>query len=165
MAISEHEGSCTATWNPNSLTLDDLAAFTSLLVDLHSEVAVPYVIEEFHQPGSNVVPSKSPVIANISMGSPLITQLFAEPNGILSLGMVMFILKNPNLLGEFLPRISEGWHEGKERNLEAKLRYLKTRGRLNARGVPIRRFEREYSKTRTREIRDRRRDDRPGRSR
>jgi hypothetical protein len=165
MAVSEREDSCTVTWNPSSLTLDDLAKFTSLLVDLHNEVAVPYITEEFYQPGSNVVPPKSPVVASMSMGSPLITQLFAESSGILSLGMVGFILKSPDRLGEFLPRVSESWYEGKRRALEAKLQYVETRGRLNTRGGPVRRFEREYSRTRTREIRDRRRDDRPGRSR
>ena len=50
--------SCTFVWNPSGLTLVDLASLTSLLTDLHNKVAVPYVIEQAYQSGSNV-PRKS----------------------------------------------------------------------------------------------------------
>ena len=33
---------------PLDLTLEDLAKFTSLLLELHNEVAVPYVTEELY---------------------------------------------------------------------------------------------------------------------
>ena len=166
MEASEREDSCTITWNPSGLTLEDLARFTSLLFELHNDVAVPYVTEELYGPGSNVVPPKSPRVARISMASPLVTQLLAGSGGIVSLGMVGFILKNPDKLGEFLPRISESWYETKIRAVEAKLRYVETRARVNTRGRPIGRFERELSRTRDRTRRPYPRpDDRPGRSR
>ena len=165
--MPEHpEPSCTITWAASRLTLDDLARFTSLLFEMYSEVAVPYVTEELQQVGSNVVPSEPPYVARISMASPLVTQLLAGSGGILSLGMVGFILKNPDRLGEFLPRIRESWYRGNTRALEEKLQYIEARGRLRARGRAVNRFEREYYRSREREIGpDRRRDDRPGPSR
>jgi hypothetical protein len=77
MAVPERDDSCKFTWNPSGLTLEDLASFTSLLFELHKEVAVPYVTEELYGPGSNVVPPKPPRVASISMGSPLVTKLHA----------------------------------------------------------------------------------------
>lgn len=166
MDISEREDSCTITWNPSGLTLEDLTKFTSLLFELHDEVAVPYVTDKLYQQGSNAVPSGSPLVADISMGSPLITQLLAgSGGGVLTLGMVGFILKNPDKLGGFLPAVSESWRQGRSRALEAKIQYVETRDKVIARGIPIRTFEREYSRTRERTTRDRRRDDRPKRSR
>jgi hypothetical protein len=155
------EDSCTVTWNPSGLTLEDLAKFMSLLLELHNEVAVPYVTDELYQQGSNAVPPGSPQVVSISMGSPLVTQLLTGSGGVLSLGMVGYILKNPDKLGEFLPAVSKGWHKAKREAFEEKIRYVESRARVNTRGIPIRKFEREYySRTRTRATRDRRRDDR-----
>jgi len=165
MDIAVHEDSCTITWDPSGLTLDDLARFTSLLFELHNEVAAPYVTDELYQQGSNAVTPRSPLVVGISMGSPLITQLLAGEGGVLSLGMVGFILKNPNKLGGFLPGIRESWYKGNRRALEAKLRYVESRARVDTRGIPIQRFEREYSRTRERTTRDRRRDGRHQRPR
>lgn len=173
-SLSERLDSCTLIWNPRDLTIDDLAKFTSLLADIHREVAVPYVTEAFYPASSNRVPAEPPLIARMSMGSPLVTQLLAGSGGILSLGMVGFILKNPDKLGEFLPRIRQSWHESNTRALEAKiqyveerLEYVEARARVQTRGRSIERFEktREQRMTRERTARDRRRDDRPGRSR
>lgn len=168
MEVSEREDSCTFTWNPSGLTLEDLAEFASLLCDLHNEVAIPYVNDELYGPGSNVVSRGSPRVAHISMGSPLVTQLVAGSGGVLSLGMVGFILKNPDRLGEFLPRISESWYRSKGKALEAKLDYVETRARVNARGRPIGRFDRAARERALRSDRSRAdrsgRDDRPGRS-
>jgi hypothetical protein len=165
MDASGREDSCTFTWNPSRLTLDDLARFTSLLLELHNEVAVPFVTEEFHQVGSNVTLPESPRVARISMGSPLVTQLLAGSGGIVSLGMVGFVLKNPDKLGGFLPGISESWYRGKRKALEARLEYVEARGKIDTRGAPIRSFERELARTR-RDIRPYpRRDDGPRRPR
>lgn len=171
MGPPERDDSCTFTWNPSDLTLEDLATFMSLVHDLYNEVAFRYVTEELYGPGSNVASPKSPRVTHVSMGSPLVTQLLAGSGGIVSLGMVGFILKNPDRLGEFLPRISESWYKSKEKALVAKLDYVETRARVNTRGRPIGRFERELSRTRGRTRDDRtgrsypRPDDRPGRSR
>src|ERR1039457_2064671 len=150
MNVSGREDSCTITWNPSDITLDDLARFTSLLFELHNEVAVPYVTDGLYQAGSNLVQPRSPLVASISMGSPLVTQLLAGSGGVVSLGMVGFILKNPDKLGGFLPGISESWYKGKSKSLEAKLQYVESRARVDTRGVPIRKFEKEYSRTRGR---------------
>src|ERR1700730_12715717 len=117
MVVSEDDRSCVITWNPLVLTLDDLKSFTSLLVTLHSEVAVPYVTSELYQDGSNVVVPPSPSVANVHMGSPLITQLLAGSNifEIVSLGMVGVIVKKPERLSEFLPRLKEGWYRETEK--------------------------------------------------
>lgn len=156
MAASEREDSCTITWNPSGLTLEDLARFVSLLFELHNDVCVPYVTEELYAPGSNIVLSESPRVASMSMGSPLVTQLLAGSGGVVSLGMVGFILKNPDKLGGFLPGIKESWYRGNRKALEAKLQYVEARGRVNTRGRPIGRFEREYySRARERGTRDR----------
>jgi hypothetical protein len=42
MAVPERDDSCKLTWNPSGLTLEDLASFTSLLFELHKEVACPF---------------------------------------------------------------------------------------------------------------------------
>lgn len=165
MDISGRENSCTITWNPSGLTLDDLARFTSLLFELHNEVAAPYVTDELYQQGSNAVPPRSPLVVSVSMGSPFITQLLAGEGGVLSLGMLGFILNNPEKLGGFLPAIRESWYKGNRKALKAKIKSVEDRARVDARGIPIRKFEREYSRTRERPRRDRRRDDRPRRSR
>jgi hypothetical protein len=177
MAVPEREDSCTIIWNPRGLRLDELAKFTSLLADLHSEVAVPYVTsQEFDQSGSNVAAPASPLMGSLRMGSPLVAQLLGEggAGAISALGLVGYILNKPERLGRFLPGISEGRYRGKTRELEARLEYLEARSRFEARGRSIERFEREYrsrgeprresSRTRLeREIRNRRnRDDRGG---
>jgi hypothetical protein len=157
---SKDAGECELIWNPPNLTLDDLAKFMSLVAELYTEVAVPYVTDELFQPGSNVVPSESPLVASVRMGSPLVTQLLAGPNGILSLGMVGFILKNPKLLARFLPRFQGTWHEERQIAMEKKFRYIDARDRIEARGQPIERFEREYRSRELRSTRARK----PGRS-
>src|ERR1700683_3460539 len=119
MTIPERDDSCTIIWNPIGMTLEDVTAFMSLLHDLHANVAVPYVTGKLYGTGSNVVSPKSPRVAHISMGSPLVTQFLAgSGGGIVSLGMVGFILKNPGRLGGFLPGISEGGHRGKAKARE-----------------------------------------------
>lgn len=151
MDVSEREDSCTITWNPPDLTLDDLAKFTSLLLDLHSEVAIPYVIAE-DQSGSNLVLPKSPLVTSIRMGSPLVAELLSAPERIeiAALGAVGWILKNQDKLSEFLPRVRRTWDEENTRRLEARLRYVETRARVQARGRSIRTFEREYRSGRER---------------
>jgi hypothetical protein len=176
MAISESDNSCTITWNPRGLTLDDLAQFASLLAGLHSEVAVPFVTEALYPPGSNIILPGFPYVASMRMGSPLVVQLLVDPGGIAiaSLGMIGYILRNPDKLGGFLPRIRESWHEGNRKALEAKLQdvearlqYVEARNRVQTRGRSIERFQRELrSREQERELRNRgNRDDRPGRSR
>jgi hypothetical protein len=148
--------SCTFSWNPSVLTLEDLALFTSLLLELHNDVAVPYVTEQHYEPSIGL--QKPPRVARISMGSPLVTQVVAGSGGIVSLGMIGFILRNPDKLGAFLPRIRESWNESSKRALEAKFEYIETRAKLQARGEPIQTFEREYySRNREQGPRDRRR--------
>jgi hypothetical protein len=150
MDVSSRGDSCELVWNPRDLTLDDLAKFMSLIAELHSEVAVPYVTDELFSPGSNVVPSEPPLVASISMGSPLVTQLLAGAGGVLPLGMVAYILKNPDRLADFLPVLRQRWHRGNRIALEEKLQYIETRDRIQARGRSIERFEGVY---RTRELR------------
>jgi hypothetical protein len=174
MPFPEREDSCTITWNPRDLTIDDLAELTSLLVDLHNDVAVPYVIEEFTSPGSNVVPPKSPSVASISMGSPIVIQLVAAQGVALNaIGMVGWILDMRDDIAGFLPGLRGTWHrdnriadEEKLRRIEDRLRHIEDRGGVEARGRPIRTFEREYrTKGRDRPKRSYpRRDGRSGRS-
>jgi|HubBroStandDraft_1064217.scaffolds.fasta_scaffold257291_1 hypothetical protein len=176
MDVSESEGSCTITWNPHSLTLDDLAKLTSLLADLHSEVAVPYVIEDFTQPGSNVVPPKSPLVASIRMGSPLVAELLSgrDDLAIAAVGMVGWILKNPDKLAGFLPVLRSTWHrenriaeEEKFQRTEEGLWYVESRARVQTRGRSIQRFERELARERESPRTRKPRmgpDDRPGRA-
>jgi len=142
MAVPEREDSCTITWNPRGLRLDELAKFTSLLADLHGEVAVPYVTspefdqsEFLDQSESNVAAPASPLVARLRMGSPLIAQL-VEEGGAFALGLVGYILRDPFRLGESLPRVREGRYRGKRRALEAELLYLEARSRFEARGRP-----------------------------
>lgn len=175
MGPSEREeGLCTFTWNPRDLTLDDLAKFTSLLFELHSEVAVPYVLAE-DQSGSNVVRPKSPLIDSISMGSPLVIELFAAPGGIAiaALGALGWMVKHQDELGGFLPRVRRRRDEEEIERLQTRLKLIETRAMVHARGRSIERFEREYhyrdryrpGHERSRDDRNRRRDDRDGRYR
>jgi hypothetical protein len=76
MAISERDNTCVITWNPRDLKLADLAEFYALLVELHSEVVVPYVTSELYQGSNASVPS--PLwVRGVSMSSPLVIQLFS----------------------------------------------------------------------------------------
>lgn len=128
------------------LTIDDLAAFAAMLVDLYRGVAVPYVTSELYQSGSNVNMPEVPSVASIQMASPLVSQIAAGSNGIVALGLVGYILRNPERLGEFLPRIQEAWYNSRASAQEAKenLQRLNARGRFEASGTPIRAFERVY---------------------
>lgn len=161
--------SCTFTWNSRTLTLGDLESFTSLLVNLHDDVAVPYVTSEFYQVGPNVPGLPSVRVNSISMGSPLIIELLTGPSevAVLALGMVGYVLRNPARLGEFIPRVREGWYRGNREALEQKSEYARTKGRVRAEGRPIETFEMELARSsREREIRNRRnRDDRGRRPR
>jgi hypothetical protein len=127
MDVSElPEDSFTITWNPHRLTLNDLAQLTSLLLDLHNEVAVPYVIT---QSDSNEDLPKSPLVTSIHMGSPLIAQLLAGPGeiAIASLGMVGYILRNPDKLGGFLPAVRASWHRANRIAEEEKIQRIEVR--------------------------------------
>jgi hypothetical protein len=159
MPSSEREDSCTITWNPPSLTLDELAEFTSMIAELHDKVAVPYVTGELYRNRPDAASPKPPLVASISMGSPLVTQLLAGEGGVASLGMVGLILKNPGRLGEFLPQIRASWHEGSMRALEAKLHRIQARDIIEAHGRPIEAFERDYRAAKERAATDRIRDD------
>lgn len=91
MAVSADAASCMLIWSPRDMTLDDLAKFMSLLDDLHSGVAVPYVTENFaslSHPEVDEVSAQSPSVTRVNMGSPLVDQLLAGSGGVLSLGMV-----------------------------------------------------------------------------
>jgi hypothetical protein len=153
-------GECELIWNPRNLTLDDLAKFMSLIAELYSEVAVPYVTHELFQPGSNVVPSESPFVASVRTSSPLVIELISGSGGVLPLGMVAYILKNPGRVGDFLPVIRQRWHRGNRIALEEKLQYIEARDRVQARGRSIERFEGVYRSRAPRPTRARR----PGRS-
>jgi hypothetical protein len=144
MDVSSRDDSCELIWNPRDLTLDDLAKFMSLIAELYSQVAVPYVTDELFQPGSNVVPPEAPLVASISMGSPLVTQLLAGSGGVLPLGMVAYVLKYPDRLADFLPVIRQRWYRGNRIALEEKFKYIETRDRIQARGRSIDRFEGVY---------------------
>jgi hypothetical protein len=144
----ESEFTCTIIWNPFRMELDDLAQFTSLLFELHNEVAVPYLTPGRRRGWLERNTPQSPVVVGISMASPFVTQFVAGSGGVLSLGMVGFILKNPDRLGEFLPRIRESWYRGNRRALEQKVRYVEAKGELDARGNAIQEFEREYLRSR-----------------
>jgi len=117
MDASERERSRRIEWDPRDLRLNDLTIFTSLLLDLYSNVAVPYVLTE-DQSGSNVAPPESPRVISIRMGSSLVIELLSEPSGIAiaALGVFEIILKHPDRLGEFLPKVREYWYRG---NIEA----------------------------------------------
>jgi hypothetical protein len=158
MTLPERDDSCTIEWNPPDLTLDDLAKFTALLAELHDKVAVPYVTEELFQPGSNVVPPKSPLVTSISMGSPLATQLEGSA---LYVRMVGLLVKNPEKIGQFiggfLPSIKVGWLRNKVRirkeevsllHIERELQSLRARGELQATGHSIGRFEKQLARKR-----------------
>jgi hypothetical protein len=162
MASFEQEGSCEIIWSARVFALDDLARFTSLLLELHSEIAAPYVTSELYSDGSNVVIPPSPSVTNIRMSSPLITQLLAGPSAfeIAALGMVGSIIKKPERLGEFLPRVKEGWYRGNGKALEQQIRYVRARGELEAQGRSIERFERAM---RERDIRSGGKREKPGR--
>jgi hypothetical protein len=159
MDDSEREDSCTLTWNPRGITLNDLSIFTSLLAQLHSDIAVPYVTEEFYQPGSNVVLPGPPSVTTIRMSSPLLIELVSGPSGIgaVSLGMVAYILRHPDKLGGFIAEVRKTWHDGnreaeaaKLRRVEARLRYVEARARVQTRGRALQRFDRELTRTRDR---------------
>lgn len=159
MDYSDREDSCTLTWNPRGITLNDLAIFASLIADLHSDVAIPYVTEELYQPGSNVVLPTPPLVSTIRMSSPLVIELVSGPSGIgaVTLGMVAYILKHPERLGGFITQVRKSWHDGnreaeaaKLRRAEARLRYVETRARVQTRGRVLQRFDRELSRTRDR---------------
>lgn len=144
MTTPEREASCTFIWSPHVINLDELAVFTSLLADLHSELAAPYVASELVGPTEFELPT-SPLVTSLRMGSPIISELTAgSPDEwlILALGVVGYILKHPDRLGSFWPKIKEGWYRGEERALEARLRFIEARGSLEARGRPIERYER-----------------------
>jgi hypothetical protein len=145
MPAHEPENSCVITWNPGELTLDGLAKFISLLVDLHSEVAVPYVTEELYQ-GSNVVELEPLRIASVHMGSPLATELLSgrNPIDIVALGMVGYMLRHPERLGEFLSKVRTGRYRAERERIIERAKLLETRGRIEARGRPISRFEGRY---------------------
>ena len=158
MADSKPKNFCVIEWDPRVLTLDELAELVSFTADLHSNVAVPYVISELDQ-GSNVPAIAPPQVANVHMNSPLIIELLAGPNkfDICALGLVGYIIKNPGRLGDFLPRIREGRHEGRAREFEARkreaiaidryertLERIRTRGGIGASGRSIDRFESEF---------------------
>jgi hypothetical protein len=143
MVTSDPQEELEIIWSPSGMTLDDLEQFTSLLVELHNEVAVPYVTEELYGPGSNIVTPESPRVISISLGSPLVIHLLAESGGVAILGMVGYILRHPDRLGGFLPSVIESWHRGWERALEAKITHIRAIGELNAQGLPIQTFERD----------------------
>src|SRR5262249_41603818 len=85
-----------------------------------------------------------PLVASVRMGSPLITELFAgSPDewGIVALGMVGYLVRNPGRLATIWPRIREDWYRSKAKALEAQLEYLTAQGRLEAAGDPIERYE------------------------
>ena len=160
MDDSERPGSCTIEWNPPGLTLDDLAKFTSLILDLHNDVAVPYVTEVLFGPGSIVAPPKAPRVTSIRMGSPLITQLLGSSTGLFTVGMVGLILKHPDRLGEFLPRVGAGRYRGRTERLDERLRYeerlryveerlqyVEGRAPVQTRGRSIERFELRYRRS------------------
>ena len=150
MDDSERPGSCTIEWNPPGLTLDDLAKFTSLVLDLHNDVAVPYVTEVLFGPGSVLALPKAPLVTSIRMGSPLVTQLLGSSTGLFSVGMVGLILKHPDRLGEFLPRVGAGRYRGRTERLDERLRYeerlqyVEDRAPVQTRGRSIERFEERY---------------------
>jgi hypothetical protein len=155
------DDSFTVTWGARGLRLDELAEFTSLLVDLHG-VAVPYITSEFDQAGPNVAAPTSLLVASLSLDSPLVVQLLVTDNQILVGGLMGVLLNKPERLAEILPG-TEAWYRRKGRALEAKIEYTRARGRLVAQGRCIATFEREYpSRSRPgRETRNRRdRDDR-----
>lgn len=141
--------SCTFTWNSRMLTLGDLEDFTSLLVALHDEVAVPYVTSDLYQVGSNAPGLIPATVTSVSMNSPLTIELLAGPSevAILALGMVGYVIRNPGRLGEFIPRVREGWYRSNREALEQKIEYARTKGRIRAEGRPIQTFEIERART------------------
>jgi hypothetical protein len=145
MTTPEDEISCVITWNPRRIRLDELAVLTSMLADLHAEIAAPYVTSELARPAEPDVILSSPQVASLRMGSPLITELLAgSPNewGIVALGMVGYILRNPGQLVTIWPRMQAARYRSKAKVLEAQLEYISAQGRLEAEGRPIEIYER-----------------------
>jgi hypothetical protein len=142
MLPPEPENSCVITWNPEELTLDGLAKFVSLLIELHSKVAVPYTIEELY-PDSNVIELAPLKVASMHMGSPLITELLSGPSAIdiTALGMVGYALKYPERLGGFLERVRTGRDRAERERIIERYKLIETRSRIEARGCSIERFE------------------------
>lgn len=155
MTIPDQESLCTITWGPRQITLDELAMLTSLLANLHADVAIPYVTSELGpEVGSSTIPP-SPLVASVRINSPLIAELLAgsqDEGLILALGMVCYLLKHPDRFGAFLPAIKAAWYEGRTKAWQARLElireqqkqisYIKEKGRLEAEGRPLEEFDR-----------------------
>jgi hypothetical protein len=169
VATPEHEASCTITWSPQVIGLDELAVWTSMIADLYSDIAVPYVTSELLGPAGPDVTLASPRVASLRIGSPLITELLASsPDewGIVTLGMVGYILKNPGRLVTIWPRMQEAWYRSKAKVLEAQLEFITAKGRLEAVGDPIEKYitvDRDHP-SKVREPPDRRSPEPPDRS-
>ena len=156
MDLSERKDICIVVWNPPAVTINDLAIYAALLAGLHRDVAIPYMSSELYQDGSNIAIPAPPIVTSLHLGSPLVTELLAgSPNewGIVALGLVGFLLKNPDRLGAFLNRIGEAWYQSKSDKriakseyviLEESLRKLGKKSPFDVQGHPIRRFERVY---------------------
>ena len=116
---------CTITWNPLVVNLDQFAVFVDYLADLYSDVAVPYVIDaSWHSARPGELPDPPRLIA-IRMNSPLIAELLSPENevGVLALGVVGYILKHPETLGGWVGRARTAWYETRRRAAQARQEY------------------------------------------
>lgn len=151
MGSPEREDSCKIIWDPSELTLKDLTECLSVQLDLYDKVVTPYVTSELYQDGSNAIAPALPLISTVRMSSPLTIELISGSSNIWSvaaLGMLAYVLKNPEVLetlGTLDLRIRAARAE-----LQERLRKLQERSHFEARGYPMRTFERAY---RSRELR------------
>lgn len=148
MPDNEQDNTCIIVWSPSELRITDLAAFSSLLADLYLGVAAPYVTSELYQPGANVATPDLPQVTRLQMASPLVTELIAGSHGIVSLGLLGYLLKHPERIGEFLPGVQRGWYNSRVSAEEARsnLERLSNKSRFNVEGRPIRSFEQAYQR-------------------
>lgn len=150
MVVPERDDACVISWNPPTLSLNELAKFTSFLDDLYAQVAAPWVAQELGESSKGSVIPGAPKITRIQMGSPLAIQLIANSGNelsILALGMLGYLLKHPELLGGWMAQIRTARFRHRKEALEAQaalqkcLKELNDKAEIQVHGPPIITFE------------------------
>jgi hypothetical protein len=140
MATIDRTDSCIIKWAPSEITIYDLEALSSYITGMH-EQAVPLL----ESTQSGYVPISPPRVASISMRSPFSAEIVASlgdsTSGLLALGLLGYMLKHPEAIGGWLPRVGDAWYQQRTSALIAKAEYLNAKAELEIDGQPINTFE------------------------